>query len=302
MTIETNPSRGLALACLVACVAVIGCNGDPAPTAVTEERVATKGSKKGSSTATPKPSRSPATGPGTGSPGAASASPGASPSASPAASPSAQPSASPSPSPSATPDLAAPLFEDGRVVAFFETPELTRAATREVVCFPAAADASAAVARFQLADGTAGEPATLPAQFTFDLDMATLEPGVAYALVYQGDAAAEPLASKAFTIPAAAHQPMPELPLRYRSTTLTLGPAGLAVEGEFLSAVTWRHVMVFDKDQKLVLTRHALLTARTDAFTVDAVPGIEPGEEATVYLHGDGKIVYKQTLVRAAAE
>lgn len=307
-------TRFLVLACLLTGVAALGCSGAPVPGIVGEETVSGKGDKRGSKSGTAKPSRSPGPSNGTGGTNVSGSAkpdkiPGASPSASPtaqatasaSASASPSPSSSPAPTPSPSPDLTHPTFEDGRVVVVFETEGLTTALTREIVCFPSAAGATSSVARFQLADGAAGEPAALPGQFTFDLDMALLTPGVAYTAAYLGEAGGAPLASKSFTIPEVDYKPMPAPPLRYRSTKLTLGPAGLTVAGEFLNPTTWRHLMVFDKNRKLVLARHARLSARTESYTVEAVAGVAAGEEATVYIHGDGKIAYRQTIVRTAA-
>lgn len=216
----------------------------------------------------------------------------------------------PTPTPTATPErgtpapavptAAPPSLERGRVNAAFETRGLNRSHAREVVCYPTDRGDAVIAARFVLADASDGS-AALPTRFGFELDMAQLAPDTSYTLAYRtaggGSAALE---TRQFTIPTASHAEMTDPPAGYTSHALTLNEAGLTVDGEFAAATTWRHALVYDKNKKLVVTAHAVLAAKADKFVISPVPGIDAGASATVYIHGDGRILFKKTLVRTA--
>ncbi len=218
----------------------------------------------------------------------------------------------PTPTPTATPRPVAStvgsvptappaLVSRGLLEAAFETRGLVSTQAREVVCYPTQKGDAVVTARFVLADAADGPAKTLPSRFAFELDVGQLEPATPYTLAYRpAGSGGSALETTNFQIPASAHKTMSEPTSGYTSTTLTLNEAGLTVAGEFPAGTTWRHAMVYDKDRRLVVTAHAILASTTDKFVISPVPGIDGGQAATVYLHGDGKIVFKKTLTREA--
>lgn len=248
-----------------------GCTGTPASQSTAEQKVS--GTASGAL-----PSRTPAT-----------------------RAPTPTPTATPRPvasTASAVPTAPPAIISGGRLEAAFETRGLVTSQAREVVCYPTQQGDAVIVARFVLADAADGPSKPLPTRFAFELDAGQLQPDTSYTLAYRPAGGGSALETTTFQIPERSHKPMPEPSAGYTSQKLTLNEAGLTVEGEFKAATTWRHALVYNKDKRLVVTAHAQLTGTTDKFVIAPVPGVDGGEEATVYLHGDGKVVLKKTLVR----
>lgn len=258
-------------ACALACVLAYGCTQ---PAAITSDEQTVSGSATAA-----RPSRAPAT-----------------------AAPTTTPTATPKPQPSggAVAVTGEPTLERGRVLATFETRGLDRSQAREVVCYPTDTGDAVVEARFVLADASSSSSAALPTRFSLEIDMAMLEPATAYTLAYRPAGGGTAIETKTFTIPQASYAAMSDPAGGYTNTTLTFDEGGLEVAGEFSGATTWRHALIYDKNDRLLSTSHALLEGRSDTFTLPTIPGVPVGEEVTVYLYGDGRIAFKKVIKRAA--
>lgn len=258
-------------ALLLAALAV-GCAGTPTAKPTDEQKVS--GTASGTA-----PSRAPAT-----------------------RAPTPTPTATPRPVPSATSVPTAPPvgLTGGKVQASFATRGLTRTQAREVVCYPTKDGDAVVKARFVLADASEGPSTALPTRFDFELDAAQLERDVDYTLAYRSaGTGGSALETVVFRVPASYATQVTPPTDGYTSTKLTLDEAGLTAEGEFPEGTTWRHALVYDAKKKLSVTAHAILAGTTDKFVISPIPGVDGGEEATVYIHADGRLVFKKTLTRA---